>query len=75
MTNRPNVDAVAALLIEHARYDIKGCRCGWAELGKSHAVHVAKMLDAAALLASGAGPKQPPDVSWLSCAKEGEDRA
>lgn len=46
----PNVDAVAALLIAHARYDIRGCRCGWAELGKSHAAHVAKVLDAAGLL-------------------------
>ncbi len=42
---------VAALLIEHARYDIRGCHCGWAELGKSHAVHVAKELDAAGLIA------------------------
>jgi hypothetical protein len=61
----PFVSVVADLLIEHARYGIRGCRCGWADLGKSHAVHVAKMLDTAGLLARGDGPKQPPDVSWV----------
>ncbi len=52
MTDRPNpfISVVADLLVQHARYDIRGCRCGWAELGKSHAVHVAKVLDAAGLL-------------------------
>jgi hypothetical protein len=67
MTDEPNptVDAVAALLIEHARYDIRGCRCGWADLGKSHAAHVAKVLDAAGLLAAETGPKPPPDTSWI----------
>ncbi len=50
----PVVRAVAALLIEHSRFDIQGCRCGWAELGKSHAMHVARELDAAGLLATGA---------------------
>lgn len=50
----PLVSVVADLLIEHSRYDITGCRCGWAELGKSHAEHVAKELDAAGLLATGA---------------------
>ncbi len=52
---RPIVAAVAALLVEHARYDIRGCHCGWAELGQSHPEHVATELDAAGLLATGAG--------------------
>ncbi len=54
MSENPELDAVAMLLIEHARYDIVGCHCGWAELGKSHAQHVAQVLDAAGLLATGA---------------------
>ncbi len=49
----PAVRTVAALLIEHSRYDIQGCRCGWSEMGKSHAIHVARELDAAGLLATG----------------------
>ncbi len=52
MTEPPNpfISVAADVLIQHARFDITGCRCGWAELGKSHAVHVAKELDAAGLL-------------------------
>ncbi len=68
MTEEPNllVSVVADVLLQHTRYDIKGCHCGWAELGKSHALHVAKVLDAAGLLTAGrAGSKPPPDVSWV----------
>lgn len=52
MTYEPNpyISVAADLLVQHMRYDIRGCHCGWAELGKSHAVHVAKVLDAAGLL-------------------------
>lgn len=52
VTGAPNpyISVVADLLIQHARYRIQDCRCGWAELGKSHALHVAKVLDAAGLL-------------------------
>lgn len=45
-------DRVAALLIEHGRDDIKGCRCGWGELGKSHPEHVARVLTDAGLIAN-----------------------
>lgn len=44
------VNAVAGLLIFHRRTDIRGCHCGWAELGRSHAEHVAKELRNAGLL-------------------------
>lgn len=39
-----------AVLIAHQRKDITSCLCGWAELGKSHAAHVASILDAAGAL-------------------------
>lgn len=54
MTDNPPADidaAVAALLLVHSRFDIKGCACGWAELGESHPAHVAAELRAAGLLA------------------------
>lgn len=38
---------LVAVLIAHQRRDIKGCNCGWSDLGKSHAVHVADMYAAA----------------------------
>lgn len=41
---------VAQILIAHQRFDIKGCRCGWAELGQSHAKHQAQALSDAGLL-------------------------
>lgn len=44
------IDKVATTLIQHSRTSIKGCHCGWAELGRSHAEHVAKVLDAAGWL-------------------------
>jgi len=67
MTTDSVVDAVAALLIEHARFDIKGCRCGWQELGKSHAEHVAKELDAAGLLATRAQAPEHLSNLWGAC--------
>ena len=45
-----DVHSVAALLIEHSRRNIEGCRCGWSDLGKSHARHVAEVLDETGLL-------------------------
>lgn len=38
------------ILVAHQRYDITGCLCGWAELGKSHAAHQVAMLAEAGLL-------------------------
>lgn len=35
------------VIVYHGRTDIKGCHCGWAELGKSHAGHVADVYEAA----------------------------
>ena len=40
----------AAILVAHQRYDITSCLCGWAELGRSHAEHVASVLDNAGAL-------------------------
>lgn len=40
-------DVAHAVLIAHSRYRIQDCRCGWAELGKSHAAHVLRELAAA----------------------------
>ena len=42
--------AVAALLVVHSRKDVSSCLCGWDELGKSHADHVAAELERAGLL-------------------------
>lgn len=39
-----------AVLVAHQRKDIGSCACGWSELGKSHAAHVAGVLDAAGAL-------------------------
>lgn len=38
-----------AVLVAHQRHR-GGCLCGWSELGKSHAAHVAQVLDAAGAL-------------------------
>jgi hypothetical protein len=32
------------ILVAHQRRDIGSCLCGWAELGRSHAVHVAEEI-------------------------------
>lgn len=36
-------DALVDLLVAHQRH-MGGCLCGWHDLGKSHAEHVAKVL-------------------------------
>lgn len=35
------------VVIHHGRKDIRSCYCGWAELGASHAEHVADAYEAA----------------------------
>lgn len=50
------VERVRALLIAHQRRDVGSCLCGWDELGRSHAGHVAYTLDRAGLLAAEALP-------------------
>lgn len=40
----------AAVLVAHQRLNMSECLCGWSELGKSHAEHVAEVLDAAGAL-------------------------
>lgn len=37
------------VLINHQRTSIRGCGCGWAELGKSHPAHVLAELRRAGL--------------------------
>jgi hypothetical protein len=60
MTDPPSVsdergetvtEAAATVLVAHQRKDIGSCLCGWAELGRSHAVHQAVQLRMAGLLA------------------------
>lgn len=51
----------AAILVAHQRRDISGCMCGWSELGRSHAAHVAAVLDGAgALRDRPPAPENPP---------------
>lgn len=38
------------VLVAHQRRDSGSCMCGWGELGKSHAEHVASALEAAGAL-------------------------
>lgn len=40
----------AAVLVAHQRRDSASCLCGWSELGRSHADHVASVLAAAGAL-------------------------
>ena len=40
-------DVLVDILIYHTRRDIKGCRCGWAELGRSWPEHVATVYEEA----------------------------
>lgn len=51
--NEEIANRVAEVLIEHGRDGIEGCRCGWAELGKSHAKHVAQAMSDKRLLRKG----------------------
>lgn len=43
-----------AVLVAHQRHR-GGCLCGWGELGKSHAEHVAQVLNDAGALRRGGG--------------------
>lgn len=43
-------DLVTAVLIAHQRRVAGPCLCGWDELGRSHARHVARVLRAAGAL-------------------------
>lgn len=55
LTGDPRVDepdiydraALVEVLVYHQRRDIGSCGCGWAELGHSHAEHVADVYEAA----------------------------
>lgn len=45
------IDQIAeAILIAHQRHSIRGCLCGWSELGRSHPGHQVAMLREAGLL-------------------------
>lgn len=41
------------VLVYHWRTDNSGCGCGWAELGRSHAEHVASVYEASILARGG----------------------
>ncbi len=49
-----NRDVMTAVLVAHQRHRSDACLCGWAELGKSHAEHVAteyeKFIDTVATI-------------------------
>lgn len=47
---RTTDETAAAILTAHQRRDIRGCVCGWSELGKSHPRHQVAMLREAGLL-------------------------
>jgi hypothetical protein len=38
-------DVLVEVLVYHYRADIKGCGCGWAELGRSWPEHVATVYE------------------------------
>jgi hypothetical protein len=38
-------DVLVSVLVYHYRHDIKGCGCGWSELGRSHPEHVATVYE------------------------------
>ena len=45
-----HIDRAAEVLREHTRVSIVRCHCGWSDLWRSHAEHVAQALDVAGLL-------------------------
>lgn len=51
LTTDPVDQAAEAVLLAHLKRDIKGCTCGWAELGRLHQTHQVAMLREAGLLA------------------------
>lgn len=57
-----------AVLVAHQRRDATSCLCGWANLGHSHAEHVAEVLDQAGALRDA----PPPSVRWVTCAQCGK---
>lgn len=42
-------DLLVNTLVYHWATNTSGCGCGWAELGKSHAEHVAKVYEMRAM--------------------------
>ena len=50
MTEATYLNLTAAVLVAHQRVNMTACLCGWADLGRSHAVHVARVLDHAGAL-------------------------
>ena len=61
-------EQVARLLVEHQRFDIASCRCGWgrqpSHLGQRHSRHVADVFAAAGLLRA---PAPQPGGIWVRC--------
>jgi hypothetical protein len=56
MTDVPyDRERLVEVVIYHGRDRIEGCHCGWRELGKSHADHVADAYEARV-----AAPRRPP---------------
>ena len=50
MTEPTYRNLTAAVLVAHQRVNLTACLCGWADLGRSHADHVARVLDHAGAL-------------------------
>jgi hypothetical protein len=40
-----NREVLVEVLVYHYRKDIRSCGCGWSELGRSHAEHVATVYE------------------------------
>lgn len=62
----------STIITQHHRDNIRGCGCGWAEIGRSHSDHVAQELINAGLIDAEqerpAGRKAKPPVSgtWFA---------
>lgn len=50
----------AAVLVAHQRRDIGSCLCGWSEIGRSHAEHVAAVLAGAGALQTAPAHRPEP---------------
>lgn len=55
MSGEPTYDraVLVQVLVYHQRKNIEGCWCGWSELGRSHAEHVADVYEASVRALAG----------------------
>lgn len=46
-------DVLVEVIVYHGRTSIERCHCGWAELGRSHAEHVATVYEESVAVRQG----------------------